>query len=101
MLCCAVTATQHAYLHCSQTPSTTTCGGRQSQEVVEGHADGASRQQLQQLADAMQQQLDMLAQAVAELKQVWALVMDQLSSTLAAGNSQLDGTLPVNKALYQ
>ena len=55
-----------------QTPSATTCGGRQwtGQEAGESPADTASRQQLKQLAEAMQQQLDMLAQAVTELRQV-------------------------------
>lgn len=54
-----------------QTPSATTYGGESFlQGPRESQADTASRQQLQQLAEAMQQQLDMLAHAVAELRQV-------------------------------
>lgn len=53
-----------------QTPSTSTSGARQSAAATETQVDAASRQQLQQLADAMQQQLDLLANAVAELRQV-------------------------------
>lgn len=52
-----------------QTPSTSTCGGRPS-DGADSQVDAASREQLQQLAQAMQQQLDLLANAVAELRQV-------------------------------
>jgi hypothetical protein len=66
-----------------QTPSTTTNGSRQSREAGDSQADTASRQQLHQLAEAMQQQLDMLAHAVAELRQVGACSADSIAGCLA------------------
>jgi hypothetical protein len=76
-----------------QTPSATTCGGGQwaGQEARESPADTASRQQLQQLAEAMQQQLDMLAQAVTELRQVGNARDDCCTAMLSQNGSALVG----------
>lgn len=74
--CCSCTRPAHdtpVKPCCLQTPSATQCGGgEQSEGGAESRVDAASRQQLQQLANAMQQQLDLLANAVAELRQVCA-----------------------------